>query len=448
MKKSFFILLGLWSLCACALDGYAVKGGTGRQRLESGVEYEIVLPRPEDIALEEYLRAADNAAVRLFRVARGSSTRPCLLRFDAEVPAGEVRLESTRDAATFTFHNDLEQWRDNRAVNRLLVAAILLSSHGLNPADPAIRLPNWIAAGMAAEVEARLTEDRIFRVGYFPGVRSAILRGAAPDWAVRYIEDPEMEDAPGPLWDLYAESSRLMLDIASRLSSPRDNALADYLVLKSRGGKNAKEIFYSTVGRVARNRDRSLDLGDEEATARGLESFAYSRLFTKYQPLPGAVTRDRFRQWRQVSCLAMKESGDLEKLEGDIVDLADWVRLYPEARLTPSQKIKELNALHAYASLSLNPEFEQLVRLLSALRSTGDAPTKVDLGIAADAFEAACERQRRLEQMLVTGRGAPGVIPSRDPIRWTVAAARLPEIELPPGIAAFLKQAAEAYLGR
>ena len=176
MKKSFLILLSLLPLYVTALDGYAVRGGSARQRLESGIEYEIVLPRPEDVELEDYLRTVDTAAVRLFRLSRSNTIRPCLLRFDEKVPAGEVHVENNRDSATFSFNNDWTKWRDDRAMNRTLFTAVILSVHGLNPADPAIRLPHWIAAGMEGEVEARRNEDRIFRVGYFPGVRSALDR--------------------------------------------------------------------------------------------------------------------------------------------------------------------------------------------------------------------------------------------------------------------------------
>ena len=345
------------------------SGGTAAEFTADGVE----LP-PCDQATLRALRDLDRQLCGLFRV---SSRRPgavrCRIAFSNQLPPGTVRCEEKNRLRTVEFNPSSGGWRDDFALRKRLLGHLFAAKCGIEaPRNPDF-FPDWAVAGIDARLLAARHAERLMRNNrYWPVLRCGCEIGALPDFR-RMMELPFLQLPPAAgLW--YGELSRLLLETAADDSSPVDNALADYVILRASAKGTEAEIFRATLGRVLlaaadrklplRCRDGWTELSDDAKIQRYLEFAAERAAYHEYFPKPPARMSGEFRRVRDLEYPSSDDpenpgnatlTAALERMPDVLLDRRDAAEL-------KSRKSRELESILAGA----DPEFARELHELSA----------------------------------------------------------------------------------
>lgn len=394
LVKLFLILF----ISAVSFRGYELYGLLS-SRTTGGTAIVFEDDGPERAALNAYINSLDADAERLLRL-RGSGKVRVPVRIEVlkeHLPADWVVIRRG-NVSVFQISGDYADFWRERGFRYELARFLLLSKVNLRPEVWGDKFPRFVADGLISRAELRSGRDYLLNTsaGYFPGLRSAVLRGEDVSLA-GILSDPEAAlSAGGAVLSFYEEVSRYMLDLLYNLSGSGGNALEDFIILSCQGN-TFDDVFSATVGRRFLDSAREnvvgggapaggegvqrMDLGISLGSLSGGEDLSQDELLSRYMemrvfnvfnPYPSSEVARRFHKFREVR-YEVEEDGEKLLYRADILDLPELYAEHEECHLLPSEKQRELELLVHGAPLLV---LDQLRACQDALNDIGRLPVR------------------------------------------------------------------------
>ena len=322
------------------------------------------------------LRELDRQLCTLFRITSRRSPIQCRVVCSEEIPPGALRFGVRKNLWQIEIHPDVSRWRQSFALRRQLLGYLFAAKGGVLPRE-ADYFPDWVVAGIEARMNAAESSERLLGSNrFFPVLRYGCRTGRQPDFRILMSLHAEKMPAAVRVW--FDELSRLFLETAAAVSTPTDNALLDYVMLKLTGKGSESEGYAATLRRVflaasgkippGRFRENWEALSEDEKIQRFLEYSADRAACNVYFPRPAAWTAEEFRRVRNLSYPVLdsegKPTGEERSLQ--LEGMPGFLVTRPDATALKLRKIGELNLALPGAA----PEIARsILRLTDAIRA-------------------------------------------------------------------------------
>ena len=323
------------------------------------------------------------------------------MQFNETIPPGELVFRRGRALWEVEFAAENGDWKNDQSFREQLFGVLLLSKLPEARPDAVARMPGWIVAGFDEQRRGQNGPERLLRRNrQLPVIRTLLELGRFPDFRVMTrLDGGQLPEAARP-W--YAELSRLLLETVLELSTPADNALLDYAVLRTRPEVSEQEAFDATVGRVllaaaARKfpTEKNSGCSEDELRQKYLESAASSFGWHEYSPRPNRLARAAFEKNAAVTIPELAPDGTPSEATRTI-DLAELPALLAEGRPDGAQlRTETVRGLQTLFAGNDSAHNRRLTRLITALEALPVIREEQPTSIPAANFLSALRDMRR-----------------------------------------------------
>lgn len=213
---------------------------------------------------------------------------------------------------------EIGKWKNNDRIKAKIIASMILKHSKYRLDENYKKLPAWLIYAILSKVERRLDKANIPGIMTFPGMHMLLTTSPPPE--LLEIASRPVHSEDGPLYNIFLETSEIMLDSIWRLPK-RKESLKDLISLSMKGFPT-KEAFIQAYAKKVfvykNNTTEALDdqeLKSPDVLKQWLLDNAILMSINTFKPGNAHFAEEQFRKIEMLKYIAIPDQTSKDKKE-------------------------------------------------------------------------------------------------------------------------------------